>query len=67
MTKTCEIIPSWAGVLPLLVEAAQSNSFQARRDAMAELTRMAELADRYVSFVKIAEHKRTQKEQTNGR
>lgn len=54
MTKTYEIIPSWAGVLPLLVEAARSNSFQARRDAMAELQRMAELADRYNEYVKHA-------------
>lgn len=69
MTKTYEIIPSWAGVLPLLIEAARSNSFQARRDAMAELQRMAELADRYNEYVKhahkLADDRRMEREATN--
>jgi hypothetical protein len=40
------IIPSWASILPILVHVAESGTTaQGRAEAMAELQRMARIAD----------------------
>jgi hypothetical protein len=48
-----DVTPTWRGVLRLLLAAYQDGSDQGRASALAELTRMADLADAYV-----AEHKK---------
>jgi hypothetical protein len=45
--KTIDITPTWSGVLPLLLAALEDGGFEARNAAMAELCRMAALADEY--------------------
>jgi hypothetical protein len=50
MTRTVDITPTWKGVLRLMVEVAgNGTSEKGRQSAWAELTRMADLADRYVA------------------
>lgn len=50
--KTIDITPTWRGVLPILLAAYADGTDEGRRNAVIELQRMADLADRYV-----AEHK----------
>lgn len=51
---TIDLTPTWRAVLPILCEvAATAERLEARQEAMAELQRMADLADAYV-----AEHKK---------
>jgi len=51
-TKTYPIIPSWSSILPMLIQAVDSDRFESRKAARAELERMAELADAYLAIVK---------------
>lgn len=53
---TIDLTPSWRGVLPILLAGVSSGTVEGRRLAMAELERMADLADAYV-----AEHPREKK------
>lgn len=44
--KTVSIVPTWEGVIPLLVEAAANGSTaEARKEAMGELLRLARTVD----------------------
>jgi len=45
--KTVDLTPTWRGLLPVLVEvAANGETAKGRNDAMAELYRLADMADR---------------------
>lgn len=45
-TQFIDMTPTWRGLLPVLVEvAANGTSTQARKDAMSELFRLADMAD----------------------
>jgi hypothetical protein len=47
MPDTIDLTPTWEAIVPALVEvAARGTSPEARRDAMAELIRLARIADR---------------------
>jgi hypothetical protein len=52
MTKTIEATPTWSALLPVLIQAADSDRFETRQAAMDQLERMAELADAYLAIVK---------------
>ena len=43
--KTVDATPTWAGVLPLYIEALIGGNFEGRKAATQELARMARLAD----------------------
>lgn len=48
---TIDLTPTWSGVLPIYLAVLQNPNAQAssRNGAMAELERMAELADMFVA------------------
>ena len=50
--KTIDVTPTWEGIMPMLLVLYTNGNPQGRKDAEAELRRMAKLADLYV-----AEHK----------
>jgi hypothetical protein len=52
MTQTIEAIPTWSALLPVLIQAADSDRFETRQAAFDQLERMAELADAYLAIVK---------------
>lgn len=52
MTETIDATPSWSGILPALIAALRNGSPTGQAIAEAELKRMADLADRYVSCSK---------------
>jgi len=43
--RTIDATPTWEGILPLYIQGIESGSFESRRAAIEELTRMARLAD----------------------
>jgi len=45
--RTVDITPTWRGVLLLLLETYKSGTDKGRSDALKELYRMADAADRY--------------------
>lgn len=48
-----DITPTWAGILPALLAVIENGeTFEARNLALAELRRMAELADRYAAALR---------------
>lgn len=48
--QTIDMTPSWASLVPLLVElAANATTSEARKTGFSELLRMARLADTYVA------------------
>lgn len=47
-TKTIDITPTWAGILPALIAIYEHGD---RQTAIDELTKMANLADRYNEMV----------------
>jgi hypothetical protein len=54
--RTIDITPTWSGVLPLLVElATNATTVEARKDAEAELRKMARAADLWNNRVAVAE------------
>lgn len=54
--ETIDFTPTWQAVLPIMIAAIENGTFEGRKLAIAELNRMASLADRYV-----AEHKEQDK------
>lgn len=50
--ETIDCTPTWEGILPLLIHGLENGSPTARAAVMEELTRMAQLADRYVAQTK---------------
>lgn len=44
--------PTWEGILPLLLENAQSTKESVRTSTLEELKRMARLADKYNQLAK---------------
>lgn len=50
--KTIDITPTWQAVLPMLLAARSSGSFEGIKAAEEELLRMAKLADLYVAAQK---------------
>jgi hypothetical protein len=52
-TKTIDMTPTWKGLLPVLVHLVENaTTSESRHVAMDELTRMANLADLYVTSQK---------------
>ncbi len=49
-SKTIDLTPTWREILPALLALMENP--ETRRDAADELTRMANLADKYVAVVK---------------
>jgi hypothetical protein len=49
MKKTIDITPTWAGIVPALLEAYASASPMKREDIRAEFLKMAKAADLYAS------------------
>lgn len=47
MSRTIDITPTWSGILPLLLVAYSEGTDKGRASALAELRRMAALADLY--------------------
>lgn len=58
MERTVELTPSWRGVLHLLLAVYTDGSASARADVIAELERMADLADLYVEISEVIQEKR---------
>jgi len=52
MTQTVDITPTWQGILPALLTLLESKNHTAREVALAEMERMAVLADRWVHLCK---------------
>ena len=48
-TKTIDLTPTWRGILPALLALLENPATQ--RDALDELSKMANLADRYNEMV----------------
>jgi hypothetical protein len=48
-TQTIDLTPTWRGILPALLAIYESGD---RQTAIDEMVRMANLADKYVAFVK---------------
>lgn len=55
MNTTIDATPTWRAVLPLLLAVVKDGSDEGRKDAIAELTRMASAADQYNALQR--EHK----------
>lgn len=47
-----DVTPTWRGILPMLLAAHDSDSFNAKKEAESELGRMSDLADVYVKLAK---------------
>jgi len=47
-----DVTPTWRGLLPLYLTAYKDGTFNAIKEAEAELGRMADLADIYVKLAK---------------
>jgi hypothetical protein len=47
--KTIDLTPTWEGILPALLAIIQNGKTEGRAIALAELRRMAQLADAYVA------------------
>lgn len=47
-TKTIDMTPTWEGMLPILLTLLENGSAAGRATAMAEMRKMAKLADLYV-------------------
>ena len=47
-----DVTPTWRAILPMLLAAHGSESFNAIKEAEGELRRMADLADLYVKMAK---------------
>jgi len=47
--KTVDITPTWEAILPALLAVIENGNFEGRKVALEELTRMAQLADLYVT------------------
>ena len=47
--KTINITPTWEAILPALLAVIENGNFEGRKVALEELTRMAQLADLYVT------------------
>lgn len=47
--RTVDATPTWEGILPLYIAGIESGSFESRRTAIEELTRMARIADSAVA------------------
>lgn len=54
MKITIDATPTWRGIAPALVAILRDGDAQAQNDAMAELLRMADIADEYVAMMKKA-------------
>ncbi len=50
--KTIDITPTWTSLLSLYLEVYENSNMEGRREAAAELRRMANLADKYVELKK---------------
>ena len=53
--RTIDLTPTWEGILPALLRLYAAGTppwTPAQRDAIEELTKMAQLADKYVAQVK---------------
>lgn len=46
--QTIDCTPTWEGILPLLLDLNQNDKLEVRKTALAELNRMAKIADQYV-------------------
>lgn len=44
--------PTWEAMLPWLLTVFKDGDFKGQKTALAELTRMAQVADKYVTYVK---------------
>ena len=52
--KTIDATPTWEGILPALLAVIESGTtVEARNNAMAELHRIAQLADEYVAMRRV--------------
>lgn len=49
---TIDMTPTWKGLVPFFVLAIETGTPEGRKVAIEELTRMAGIADEYVSLVK---------------
>lgn len=43
--KTLNLTPTWESILPALLAVIENGSYKSRKEAMAELKRMAQIAD----------------------
>lgn len=50
--RMIDVTPTWRAILPMLLAAHGSESFNAIKEAEGELRRMADLADLYVKMSK---------------
>lgn len=46
--ETIDITPTWEAILPILLAAVENGTVAGRKTAVAELIRMAQLADTYI-------------------
>lgn len=47
-----DMTPTWSGILPLLLMSLESPNAETRKNGIAEITRMAKIADAYVTMTK---------------
>ncbi|QOC54175.1 hypothetical protein [Caulobacter vibrioides] len=59
MSRTVDLTPTWAGLLPVLVELAHEGNGTARPLARQELERMAQAADRWNARMALVERYNT--------
>lgn len=53
--KTIELMPTWAGLLPMLLMLLENGNAEGRKTAREELARMAQAADRWNAHVKASQ------------
>ena len=49
---TIDCTPTWEQITPVIIQGLQSDRFEAIKDSTSELTRCAQLADRYNKLTK---------------
>jgi hypothetical protein len=51
-TTTIDVTPLWEEIVPALVLILENGTASGREIAIAEITRMAQLADKYVAIIR---------------
>jgi tryptophanase len=50
--RTIDVTPTWESILPILLMTIENGTSRGRKVAIEELTRMAQIADKYVALSK---------------
>ena len=61
MARTINATPTWAGLMPALIDMIENGTAEGRAIAIAEITRLAHAADTYIAADKAAADQRGDK------